>query len=236
MVMQILVTYFLWWAIFQGHNELFGYSQSQILTYILFTSLARTIVMATRTQEVAMIINNGDLSNLLIRPVGFLGYAISRDIADKSLNIIFSIFEVSMLIFLLHPTIYIQTNVFILSLTLLSLFLGGTLFFYFSLLLSYIGFWTQDIWSPRFLSFIFIEFFAGMLFPLDIMPQLLFKLTQSLPFYYFIYFPIKVYLGQLSMLAIAQGFFIGIVWFGVFWYVSSVIWKKGLRVYTAEGK
>lgn len=88
----------------------------------------------------------------------------------------------------------------------------------------------------RFLMFVMVEFFAGMLFPLDILPAPLFAVSQSLPFFYFIYFPIKVYLGQLAPGALLSGFSIGIGWVVVFWYLAALVWRRGLRMYTAEGK
>jgi len=235
-VMQILVVYFLWLALFSGRNELFGYNQSQMLTYVLLTSLARSIILSTTTMEIGSIINQGNLSNYLIRPINFFRYYIARDIADKSLNVLFSIGEIALLYVLLRPDIYIQSDVTMIAYGTLAVCIGMTLYFYFSLLLGFLGFWTPDVWGPRFLSFVIMEFFAGGLFPLDILPAPLFALSKSLPFFYFIYFPIKIYLGQLPIQEIIRGIFLGSVWVGVLWCAARMVWQKGLRVYTAEGK
>ncbi len=235
-VMQILVTYFLWFAIFAGRHEFFGYTQAMILTYILLSSIVRTIVLGTTTMEIGGLINQGDLSHYLIRPLNFFGYYVARDTADKLLNCAFSVVEITLLFILLRPPIFIQTNVVIIALTLLAASLGMILYFHFSLLLGFLGFWTPDIWAPRFLSFVVMEFFAGGLFPLDILPKPLFLVSQSLPFYYFIYFPLKVYLGQLSNVAIWQGLGIGFLWVAGLWYISQIVWSRGLRVYAAEGR
>lgn len=236
LVVQLLVVYFMWWAIFSEHKELFGYTQGAMLTYVLFSSFVRPFVMGTRTQEVAEYIRSGSLSNYLVRPMRFLGFCASRDIADKLLNGIFAVFEIILLYLLLRPPLMIQTNIVMVLLALAALIMGMILFFYFSLLLSYMGFWTSDVWAPRFLSFVFAEFFTGALFPLDILPAPLYLLSQSLPFFYFIYFPLKVYLGQLPPMAILQGFLVGLIWVGGLWGLAHIVWMRGLRVYTAEGK
>lgn len=235
-VMQLLVTYFLWWAIFSERQDFFGYTQSMILTYILLSSLVRTIVLGTTTMEIGNVINQGDLSNYLIRPIKFLRFYLAQDVADKLLNLSFAVIEVTVLFLILRPQIFIQTNPMYLILTMLAIVIATVLYFYFSFLLGLLGFWTPDIWAPRFLSFVIMEFFAGGLFPLDILPKPLFLVSQSLPFFYFIYFPLKVYLGQLSMPVIAQGLLVGGFWVGGLWLVSNFTWKKGLRVYTAEGR
>lgn len=236
LVVQLLVVYFMWWAIFSEHSELFGYTQGAMLTYVLFSSFVRPFVMGTRTQEVAEYIRSGSLSNYLVRPMQFLGFCASRDIADKLLNVLFAVFEIIILYVLLRPPLMIQTNIVIVLLAIAALIMGMILFFYFSLLLSYVGFWTPDVWAPRFLSFVFAEFFTGSLFPLDILPTPLYLLSRSLPFFYFIYFPLKVYLGELSPMGIFQGFLVGFVWTVGLWGFARVVWLRGLRAYTAEGK
>lgn len=235
-VMQILVVYFLWWAIFSQRSEIFGYSQAMILTYILLSSLVRTIVLGTTTMEIGSLINHGDLSNYLIRPLNFFRYYLARDAADKLLNLLFASVEITILFLLLRPPIYLQTDWTKLLLSLGAVLLGAILYFYFSLLLSFLGFWTPDVWAPRFLSFVMMEFFSGSLFPLDILPRPILGVVQNLPFAYFIYFPLKIYLGQLSVQGIISGLTMGAIWTLVVWFLAKLVWQKGLRIYAAEGR
>ncbi len=236
MVMQLLITYFLWWAIFSTKDEFFGYTQTMILTYILLTSIVRTIVLGTTTMEIGDLINQGNLSNFLVKPIGFFAYYGARDVADKALNLFFAVGEFFMLFLILRPPVFVQTNPHLLALTLLAVGIGMVLYFFFSLALGFLGFWTPDVWGPRFISFVVMEFFAGSLFPLDILPAPLFAVSKMLPFSYFIYFPLKIYTGQLPSPAIWDGMGISLLWvFGLF-SLATLLWKKGLRVYTAEGK
>lgn len=243
MVMQLLITYFLWWAIFgtredlpAGEAGLFGYTQSMILTYILLTSVVRTVVLGTTTMEIGDLINHGNLSNFLVKPIHFFAYYWARDVADKALNLFFAIGELTILFFILRPPIFLQTDPGYLGLAVLAVVMGILLYYYFSLILGFLGFWTPDVWGPRFISFVVMEFFAGSLFPLDILPKPLFTASQLLPFSYFIYFPLKIYTGQLSLWAIIQGFSIALVWVGGLSYLAVLMWNRGLKVYTAEGK
>ncbi|MBI5619350.1 ABC-2 family transporter protein [Candidatus Gottesmanbacteria bacterium] len=235
-VVQRLVVYFLWWAIFANRQEIFGYSQSMILTYVLLGSIVGTFVLGTTTMDIGGVINQGNLSNFLIRPVDFFRYYLARDIGDKLLNVVFAVVEIAILVLLLRPPVFVESNIWYILLSVVAVGIGALLYFFFSLLLGFFGFWSSDVWSPRFLSMVIMEFFAGGLFPLDILPKPLFAFARSLPFFYFIYFPIKVYLGQLSVISVVQGLATGLVWVGGLWYIAVLVWKKGLRVYTAEGK
>lgn len=236
LVVQLLIVYFMWSAIFVGQGALFGYTQSMMLTYILLSSFVRPFIMGTRTQDVGELIRSGSLSNHLVRPFDFLGYCIGRDTADKLTNVVFAVFEIAVLYAILRPPIYVQAHIPTLLLTAASLLMGMALFFFFSLLLSYMGFWTPDVWAPRFLSFVLAEFFTGALFPLDILPTNLYVVSKGLPFYYFLYFPLKVYLGQLSAFDSMMGFAVGLVWLVGLWGLARVVWRRGLWAYAAEGK
>jgi ABC-2 type transport system permease protein len=233
-VMQILVVYFLWWAIFSSHNVLFGYTQSMMLTYVLLSSIIRSVVLGTRTDEIGDIINEGNLSNFLVRPIDFFRYYIARDLADKALNVLFAIGEISILLVLLRPPLFVQADIGILLLSAIAVMIGAILYFCVSILLGFLGFWIPDFWAPRFLLFILIEFFAGGFFQLDVLPEPFYAIARSLPFSFFLYFPLKVYLGQVTKSLIWTEFAVGLVWVGVLFGVLRVVWHRGLRVYTSE--
>jgi ABC-2 type transport system permease protein len=236
MVMQLLITYFLWSAISGTNTEFFGYTQSMILTYILLSSIVRTLVLSTTTMGIGDLINQGNLSNYLIRPIHFFSYYAAKDVADKALNLFFAIGEFTILYFILRPPVFLQMDPFYLMSAMVAILIGMVLYFYFSLMLGFLGFWTPDVWGPRFISFVIIEFFAGGLFPLDILPKAIYNLTQFLPFSYFIYFPLKVYTGQLTGVQVFEGLGIGLLWTVGLWYIALQLWHKGLKAYTAEGK
>lgn len=232
--------YFFWWAVFAGGGEVFGWQRTQILTYILGVALIRSIVLSSRTIDVGGEINQGNLTNYLLKPLNFLAYWFSRDVADKLLNILFTIFELSIFFLILKPQFFVQTDFGVLLVFLLSVFLSTILYFYLNLFLGLIAFWTPESWSgwwgPRFIFSIILEFFSGAIFPLNILPKPVFNLVQLTPFPYLIYFPLKIYLGQVSSGQILVGFVICLFWVGVWYLIVDNTWKAGLRVYAAEGR
>lgn len=235
-VMQFLILYFFWSVVFSGTDELFGYTRASILTYVLGTSLIRSMVLSSRSVDVAGEIHQGILTNFLVKPVSYLSYWFTRDIADKVLNIIFTIFELGILIWLLKPPLILQTDPAILMAFILVTILGLLLYFYLSFLLSITGFWVREVWAPRFLALVFIEFLSGGVFPLDILPAGVFNFLRLLPFTYLIFFPLKVYLGQLTLPEILAGASILVGWIALSVVAVQYVWAKGLKVYEAEGR
>lgn len=233
-VVQLLVAYFLWLTISSQQAVIFGYTQQNILTYIMLTLLVRPLVMGTRTSEVGNMIISGKLNYLLLEPMSLIKFFASRDVADKLLNLVFASFEfliLSKLMRLPWPVVDWQNMVFVLA----ALALGILMFFYFSLIFSYLAFWTDEVWAPRFITFVIFEFFSGMMFPLDILPGVWGWLGKMLPFGYFIYFPVKVMQGGLPMASVISGFMVALTWTGGLFIVAQSMWKRGLKVYTGVG-
>lgn len=235
-ILQILTLYFLWLALLPPGAVIGTYQQSEILTYILGTSIVGAFVLASRSQGIGDDINQGNLSNILIRPINYFLYWFSKDIGDKAINLLFSIVEISALILIIRPAVIIQQNQAIIFLTALSILIALIIYFLFNLLLGFIGFWSPETWAPRFLFFVVINFAAGGLFPLDILPGQIFSILKFLPFTYLLYFPLKIYLGQLSPHQIITGLVIALVWASILYLAAKLIWRKGLAIYTAYGR
>lgn len=237
-VVQILAVYFLWATITQNGPNQFGYSQAELLTYILGSSILRAIVFSSRSTDAQSEISSGDLNNYLVKPLNYFQYWFFRDFADKALNIAFSIIEVTILILILKPPLFIQTNIPTLLVFIAVTFLSMIVYFYFSMIVSMTTFWyvEHNGWAQRFLSFVLLETLAGGLFPLDILPTIIFNILKFLPFVYFLFTPLQIYLGRLwgTDLLIAVAIMSG--WAVVFWLITKLMWNKGLKIYGAYGR
>lgn len=235
-IVGILITYFLWQSIFQGKTEVFGYSRTDMFTYILLITFLQGIVLSTQTHKVANEINTGDLSNLLIKPINYFGFNFARDLTDKFINTVFSFLEMLILIMILKPPVFLQTSPYWLGFFILLVVLAAILYFEINMLLSFIGFWSKETWAPRFIFYILVVFLAGTYFPLDIMPPPIYSFLLLLPFTYVVFFPLKVYLGSVSAVVLYKGLIIISIWIVVLGMLMNYLWKKGLKFYTAEGR
>ena len=235
-VLQLLTMYFLWFAILPQGISLHTYNQSQILTYILGTSLMSSIVIASRSYSVGEEINRGDLSNYLIKPINYFWYWFAKDLGDKAMNLAFSISEIVLLFFILRPPLFIQSDPAYLFLALVSALISMIMYFFLNLLLGFTGFWSPETWGPRFIFMIVLTFAAGGLFPLDILPPNIYSIIEKLPFTYLLYFPLKTYLGHFTIDQIITGLMISLIWAIIFYFAAKITWRKGLKIYTAQGR
>lgn len=235
-VVFLLSMYFLWLAVIPKGTLVLGYNQELMLTYIFGALLVNAIVFSSRSYAIGDDINQGNLSNYLIRPLHYLFYWVAKDMGDKFMNIMFSIVELCLLFYILHPPFFLQTNGLYLIPFAMSIIFAMILNFFFNMLLGFIGFWSPEVWAPRFIYFMISSFLVGIYFPLDILPANVVNMFQYLPFTYMLYFPLKIYLGQLSLVVVYQGLFVSILWTFLLYIITQFIWQKGLKIYTAQGR
>lgn len=234
--LSLISTYFLWYTLLPPGKSIASYNQPTILTYILGGSIVYSIVLSTRVADVANDITQGDLSNYLIRPVNYILYYFFKDIGDKGMNIFFSILEIAIFFLVVRPPFFIQTNIFQLFIFTMAIIIAICINFSINMLLSFIGFFSSETWAPRFIFYVLLSFLSGSIFPLDIMPRGVYLFLNSLPFSFLIYTPMKIYLGQLSLQNTIISLSLGIFWSIILYFCVDILWRKGLRMYSSEGR
>lgn len=237
-IIQILVFFFLWDAVFSGNNtELFGYNRTQIFTYGFVLIIVRALVFAVRSNDIAGQVANGELSNMLLKPINYFRYWISRDVAYKFLNILFGTIEAILLVIILKPNVFLQSNPSYLIAFVFSLIISMFIFFNILMIASFVPFWVPEIaWGGQFFVTTAIEFLSGATFPIDVFPNTIYQILRLTPFPYLIFVPIKIYLGSFSYPMVFQSLVIGLIWSFILWKISSEVWKRGLRVYEGTGR
>lgn len=237
-ILQFFAVYFLWLAIFAGQNSIFDYTKSVMLTYVIGIAVLRSFVFSSRSVSVGAEIASGDLNNYLVKPIGYLKNWLARDLADKLLNIIFLTFELGLIILIFKPPLVGPASFSQLVIFLFTVILAMMMYFLFSFLVSSFTFWYPEHngWPLRFFVFMVIEFLAGGLFPLDILPQTAFKIFRLLPPAYLVFYPIQIYLGRLDFNQIVSTIIIMLVWLLILYQLSRLVWKKGLKIYGAYGR
>lgn len=234
-VLNLLFVYFLWTNIITYKSNFSGYDFKLIITYILLINILTSIVIGTRTTDVVNDILTGDISNYLLRPFSYFRYLISREIGDKSLNFFFSVIEVILLIIIFKPVVFIQHDLISFFLFLISLTIGIILSFLISLCLSFMAFWSNDTWAPRFIYFILISLVAGTMFPLDILPIAIYRLILLTPFPYLVFLPAAIFVHGYKFEYIYL-LIIGGIWSLVFLWLIKKIWNIGIKNYSAYGR
>ncbi len=234
-IVQLLTVYYFWHAAGVGQRTVLGYREAQIFTYLFGVLFLRSFILSSRTSEVATDITRSGLSNKLIKPINYILFWFFSDLSEKALNLSFAIAEFFLLFLLLRPPLIVQTDPVLLSILAVAVVISFFLYFFINFMLGTLAFWTLEVWAPRFLFTVTLGFLAGGLFPIDILPDLLFRAIKLTPFPYLLYFPMEIYLGRLPVTTLLGGVVVGIFWVAVMGMLSRHFWNRGLRKYEAFG-
>jgi ABC-2 type transport system permease protein len=231
-----LTLLFFWLAVYGSQKTLFGYEKSQMLTYLLGVVFLDSLILASRTADLAAELRSGGLSKLLLRPVGFFKFFLVRDLGDKALNMIFALIEIAAIVLLLNFTFYFPQAFSQWVLFILQVIISFFLYFFLSLVISLSAFWTEEIWATRWLlGVVLLDFFSGVIFPIDILPPVIAKVFYFTPFPYLVFSPLKIWLGQMTISAALESILITFLWGIAFYYLCMFLWQRGTRKYGAFG-
>lgn len=233
-IFVFLIPFFIWKAVLGQGQEIYGYSFPAIMTYLFGTTILRSLVMGSRTIDLGMMINTGNLTIPLMRPISMFNFFFVRDIADKLFNLSFIFIEIPLILLIFKPPVFFQADPLVILSTLISISFAILIYFYINVIFGSIAFWSRDIWAPRFLLMVIMEFAAGAMFPLDMLPDVWQKVLYLTPFPYLLFIPLKTYLGQ-STLA-SSHLIMGLVWVLLLGIFAKLIWNKGIHSYEAEGR
>lgn len=236
-VFYFFLVYFLWTGVFSTTTEVFGYNQPQILTYIFATLFVGTVVRSQLSLEIGGEIASGNITNYLLRPVGYLKYWFTRDLANKLLNTIFSLLEITLLFMLFKPVLKLPSDPLYIFLFMLSLSTAVVIAFFVGVLVRSMAFWSPDnTWAATFFYMVIGDLLSGTIFPLDVLPTVFYNALQFTPFPYMTYIPTVIFLEKFDLFTTIRLVGQSFVWVALISMFTMWVWRKGLRAYAAEGK
>ena len=237
-VFQVFLVFFLWDTVFATSGTLiFGYDRQKILTYVFALIIIRSIVLSMRSIDIGPEIARGDVTNILLKPISYIRYWLTRDLASKLLNLSFAVFETTVLYLLLKPPFFFQGNILFLLFFLVSVTAAIILYFLLVFLFSMPTFWfPQQSWGFMFLLMVFVDILAGGIFPIDILPSNIQNLAYLTPFPYLLFIPVEIYLGHFNFVVTLRFLTASMVWIFILLFVNNKVWNLGLKSYRAEGR
>jgi ABC-2 type transport system permease protein len=233
-IVSFLILYFVW--INAASTKSFaGYSKSELVTYVVAAGILSAFLFGVHPRDVTSEINSGNISAILVKPVNYFWYVFARETAERLLSFVFSVIEIAVLWLFLRFTILVQTDPKILILFVISMIFALTIYHLTSYAVSLSSFWSREADGPKWLFEWVVVFASGQYYPLSILAPLLHVLILALPFSLMLYFPILIYLGKLSFVSMSIGILGQIFWMLFMSWLVSVLWKKGLKIYSSEG-
>jgi ABC-2 type transport system permease protein len=234
-----LILLFYWMGSLKGqHIGPSGWEYSSVVSYYLLLIVASAMLESHIEDTVARIdIQEGGLTKYLLKPFPYVTLRFLNDLPWRYIQGFFGIVILLVLRFGFKLDILrIAENPFILALALCVSVFGFVISFLFKMLLGMTAFWTTDYRGISEMTGVLMLLLGGFVVPLTFFPHWLLVIANSFPFAYVIYYPIVAFQGQLPMGEILRVLGIQALWIIMLYVLYKIMWRNGVRKYTALGQ
>lgn len=228
----------IWRAMYAGHTGTLigGYTYPMMIFYFVMSMIVNNLATPTEDEwQIAADIRDGLINSFLTKPLNYLGYRISLFLSYRLLYTLVTVIPVACVVYYFRRDVTLPKEWITWLWFAVSLAMAAFIQFFIAYSLAMMAFWILEISTVVFLLYSFEYFLSGQLFPLDIMPASFQGVMKALPFYYEIYFPIKVFLEKAAGGELFSGLAIQAAWFFITLAVARMMWRRGTRHYQAVG-
>lgn len=236
--LPMITTILLWKAIYAGagQSRLAGFSYREMIAYLLLTNISRMFSsMPGLAGGIAREIREGTLKRYLIQPVDMIGYLLVYRVAHKGAYIITSALPYALLFLVCRSYFDGFPDLLTMAVYVLSLVLGFLVGFFFEACVGMVGFWFLEVTSLLYIVMTLNFFISGHMLPLDLLPAPWSSILKALPFQYMAYFPAVVFLGKVKGMALVYYLLAELFWVLFFMGLARLLYRLGLRRYSAYG-
>jgi ABC-2 type transport system permease protein len=239
--LPMVTTILLWQAIYTGagrteEGDIAGFSYREMIAYLLLVHISRMFSsMPGLAYGIARDVREGSIKKYLLQPIDMISYLVSYRAAHKAAYIATSALPYGLLFFVCRDFFDGFPDPLTMLAYAASLLLGFLLGFFFEASMGMISFWFLEVTSLMYVVNTVNFFVSGQMFPLDLLDPFWVGLLKALPFQYLAYFPASVFLGKVHGADLAYGLLAELAWVVLFIVLSRVLFRLGLRRYSAFG-
>lgn len=233
----VIIQLFMWSYIFAASADpvVMNYTYKQMLIYIILTCFLSQFTETGFEYEVGNSIKSGALSKYLVQPLSFFWTTFYKFLGNKlsqlvviSVGTIITMFTMYTIAGLRFEPARVLCFLFAVCLSIILAFIIG-------FCTSMLAFWITECGGIFHIVSIATSIISGGVMPLDVFGIRILQVLRCLPFYYMTYFLNNILNGKEQMDSILFGMAVQMIWIVALYFLSHLLWKKGLKRYIAVG-
>jgi ABC-2 type transport system permease protein len=232
MVAEPVIYLVVWSTVAEAQGgQVGGFTPGQFAAYYIVWTLVRSMNIVFTPYGWEERIRQGELSAMLLRPLHPIHYDIAYFAGWKLVVIVLWLPVAGLLSLAFRP----QLEVTALEAAVFAVAIWGAYLIRTMLLwvLGMVSFWTTRVSALYELYFTAELLLSGRLVPLALLPAWALDLADLAPFQWTFAFPIEVLVGELPAERLAAGLGFQALWTGVGALLVALVWRAGVRRYTA---
>jgi len=200
--------------------------------YFISVFVIRQLMVVWVVWEFEFQVVEGRLSPQLLRPIDPVWSFLTMHISEQLTRIPFWASIVA-IFFLFNPDAFFVPSVSSFLLAVCAIIMAFALRFAMGYTSAMLNFWVERASAIEQLNFLPFLFLSGMIAPLALFPPGVRRVADYLPYPYFINFPANLLRGDTD--AVGQSFAIMAAWLTFFIVLNRILWRRGLKHYSAMG-
>jgi ABC-2 type transport system permease protein len=246
--LPIVTQIFLWTAIYANDESrvLNGYSYRNMIAYALLVMVGRAFSsMPGLASGIAREVRDGTIKKYLTQPVDMLGFLFWSRVAHKLVYYVIALGPFALVFYLCRGYFDHAPGLATCAAYAVSLILAFLIGFLIESLIGLVAFWFLEVSSLIFIFMMLNYFLSGHMVPLDWLPGIFGQwqagketaraLLSILPFQYLAYFPATVMLGKIQGAALGWHLLLACGWVVVLYGANRLMFRRGVRRYSAFG-
>ncbi len=237
-LLPLIATISLWRTVYEGKpgTTVAGYTLAQMISYYLVVTLVDMLTAVNEDDwQIAGDIRDGNISQFLVKPIDYLKYRFCLFLAGRALYTAVALVPVAIFFFVQREYLVGPADGATVGWFGISIVMTALLQFFTSFAMALLAFWVLEVSTFIFILFAFEYIAGGHLFPLDILPPAISQVLAFTPFPYQLFFPVSIYLGKSTGVALYQGLAIQFFWVVAAYLFARFMWARGIRKYAAVG-
>jgi ABC-2 type transport system permease protein len=233
-VLEPLVYLIVWSTVSNGSGgSVGGYTAQAFAAYYLVLMLVNQVTYTWVMYEYEYRVRQGGLSFALLKPVHPIHSDISDNLSSKLVTLPILLVVAGVLALIFRPTAALTWWAILAFIP--ALILAFLVRFLLEWTLALAAFWTTRVNAINQVYFLLMLFLAGQIAPLTLFPHWIQILADILPFQWMLGFPVELVLGRLTQIQALEGLAAQVIWVTVSLLLVRLVWRAGVRVYSAVG-
>ena len=229
----------MYWVIALRDNPELGklFSTSQIITYYITTVLLNALLVSHMKEHIMRYdIQDGALSRYLLKPQSYYWYnIIFNEIPYRIIQGLYGIIVIALIVVLFPGFFNLGHDKAFFMLGVISGIMGFFICANIEIILGLLAFWFYDLKLVHNAYEVIFIMLGGINIPLYLFPHFIEQIAFFTPLPYILYVPTLLLTGQVASSAIGSLMAQQTMWLAVTSILYLIIWKRGIRVYTASG-
>jgi viologen exporter family transport system permease protein len=232
---RVLLSFLLWRAVFSGRSEVAGYTLPMMVTYSLIASLlSRLQHQDALAWQLSSEVREGAFSKYLVHPISVVGYFIGAGMGRWTYLALINVLALAAWAAAFSEWLVLPANGPLLLWLIALIPLGALCMMLLNHAIALLSLKYQDTTGMMIMKNTIIEFLSGALIPLSLLPAPLVNGLKFTPFYYVVYYPASLFLGQQTESPWLAGLVL-LFWCGALYAIGQAWFVHARKYYEGVG-